>query len=59
VEAGAPDESEVLWYLGIAAARDAHPADAKRYWGRLLAKLPAEGEDAKMVTSAMNELKAG
>jgi cytochrome c-type biogenesis protein CcmH len=59
VEAVAPDEPEVLWYLGIAAARDAHPADAKRYWGRLLAKLPAEGEDAKMVTSAMNELKAG
>jgi cytochrome c-type biogenesis protein CcmH len=59
VEAIAPDESAVLWYLGVNAARDAHPADAKRYWTRLLAKLPAEGEDTRMVKAAMDSLKGG
>lgn len=59
VEVAAPDEPEVLWYLGIVAARDAHPADARRYWGRLLVKLPSDGEDAKMVKAAMDALKGG
>jgi cytochrome c-type biogenesis protein CcmH len=59
VEAIAPEEPEVLWYLGVAAARDAHPAEAKRYWTRLLTKLPAQGEDAKMVKVAMESLKGG
>jgi cytochrome c-type biogenesis protein CcmH len=59
VESVAPDQPEVLWYLGVAAARDAHPADAKRYWGKLLAILPAQGEDAKMVKGAMDSLKGG
>ena len=59
VEAVAPEQPEVLWYLGIAAARDAHPGDAKRYWGKLLAKLPAEGEDARMVKGAMSSLNGG
>lgn len=59
VEVIAPEEPAVLWYLGVAAARDAHPADAKRYWTRLLAKLPADGADTKMVKSAMDTLKGG
>jgi cytochrome c-type biogenesis protein CcmH len=59
VEVVSPDEPAVLWYLGIAAARDAHPTDAKRYWIRLLAKLPAEGEDTTMVKGAMAALKGG
>jgi cytochrome c-type biogenesis protein CcmH len=59
VQEVAPEQPEVLWYMGIAAARDANPASAKRYWGKLLAKLPADGEDAKMVKGAMNGLKGG
>lgn len=59
VETMAPEEPEVLWYLGIAAARDAHPAEARTYWTRLLAKLPADGEDARMVKGAMDSLKGG
>jgi cytochrome c-type biogenesis protein CcmH len=59
VESVAPDQPAVLWYLGIAAARDAHPADAKRYWGKLLAILPGQGEDAKMVKGAMESLNGG
>jgi cytochrome c-type biogenesis protein CcmH len=59
VEVIAPEQPEVLWYLGVAAARDAHPAAAKGYWTRLLTKLPAQGEDAKMVKGAMDTLKGG
>ncbi len=59
VERIAPEEPEVLWYLGIVAARDAHPTDAKQYWTRLLAKLPVDGEDAKMVKGAMGSLSGG
>jgi cytochrome c-type biogenesis protein CcmH len=59
LEAIAPDEPEVLWYLGVAAARDAQPAAAKQYWTRLLAKLPAQGEDARMVQAAMDQLNGG
>jgi cytochrome c-type biogenesis protein CcmH len=59
VQLAAPDEPEVLWYLGIVAARDAHPDEARRYWARLLGKLPSGGEDAKMVKAAMDALKGG
>jgi len=57
VQLAAPEEPEVLWYLGIVAARDAHPDEARRYWARLLGKLPSDGEDAKMVKAAMDALK--
>jgi cytochrome c-type biogenesis protein CcmH len=55
----APDQPELLWYLGFAAALDARPADARRYWARLLATLPAESENAITVKAAMESLKGG
>jgi len=51
-----PDQPFVLWYLGLAAAQDAHPDDAKRYWLRLLAKIPAGGDDARQVQAAVDAL---
>jgi len=57
VSAVAPDAPEVLWYLGVVAARDGRPAEARDKWTRLLASLPAGGEDAKMVQAALGELK--
>jgi cytochrome c-type biogenesis protein CcmH len=57
-EAIAPQEPMVLWYLGIAAAQDGHPEYARRDWGSLLAKLPAGGEDAKLVQAALDALPA-
>jgi cytochrome c-type biogenesis protein CcmH len=54
VEATDPDEPVVLWYLGLAAAQDAHVDAARGYWSRLLAKLPAGSDDAKMVQSALD-----
>jgi cytochrome c-type biogenesis protein CcmH len=53
-----PDAPEVLWYLGVVAAREGRPAEARQNWTRLLPLLPAGGEDYKMVQAAMAELKA-
>ena len=55
-QAGAAEEPMVLWYLGIAAAQEGHPEDARRDWNTLLAKLPAGGDDAKLVQSALDAL---
>jgi cytochrome c-type biogenesis protein CcmH len=56
VEARDPGQPLVLWYLGIAAAQDAEPNEARRYWSQLLTKVPAGSEDAKMVQSALDTL---
>jgi cytochrome c-type biogenesis protein CcmH len=51
-----PDEPLVLWYLGVAAVQDSRVEEARANWGRLLAKLPPGGKDAKMVQSAIDTL---
>jgi cytochrome c-type biogenesis protein CcmH len=56
VEASDPGQPLVLWYLGIAAAQASHPDEARGYWSRLLKQVPAGGEDAKMLQSALNSL---
>ena len=56
IEATNPNEPAVLWYLGMAAAQDGHIDEARGYWARLLTKMPAGGEDAKMVHSALDAL---
>ncbi len=57
VAAVAPDAPEVLWYLGVVAARERRPAEAREKWTKLLTAIPADGEDAKMVRAALDELK--
>ena len=44
------------WYLGMAAAQDAQTADARRYWSKLLTKIPPGSQDAKMIQSAVDAL---
>lgn len=56
VAATAPDQPEVLWYLGVEAARSGKPADARADWSKLLAQLPPGGEDAKLVQTALDAL---
>ncbi len=56
VAAVTPDAPEVLWYLGVVAARDGRAAEARDRWTKLLAALPADGEDAKMVKAALAQL---
>jgi cytochrome c-type biogenesis protein CcmH len=56
VEAADPDQPLVLWYLGMAAAQDAHPDEARRYWARLLTKVASGSDDARMVQAALDAL---
>ncbi len=56
VAAIAPDQPEALWYLGVQAARDGKPDVARGDWTKLLAALPPDGEDAKLVKSALDSL---
>jgi cytochrome c-type biogenesis protein CcmH len=56
VEATDPNQPVVLWYLGMAAAQDAHPDEARGYWAKLLTQMPAGSEDAKMVQAALDTL---
>jgi len=51
-----PDQPEVLWYLGVEAATTGKPEDARRDWTKLLSQLPADGEDAKLVRTALDAL---
>ena len=57
VAAIAPDQPEVLWYLGMEAASSGKPDQARRDWTKLLSQLPADGEDAKLVKTALDALK--
>ena len=57
VAAVAPDAPAVLWYLGVAAARDGRPGDAREKWTKLLTALPTDGEDSKMVRAALKEIE--
>jgi cytochrome c-type biogenesis protein CcmH len=59
VEATDPDQPLVLWYLGMAAAQDAQADDARRYWNKLLTKIPPGSQDAKMIQSAVDALPQG
>ena len=58
IETALPDEPAVLWYLGLEAARGPDNARATDYWTRLSKILPPDGEDAKMVHSAMEAVAA-
>jgi cytochrome c-type biogenesis protein CcmH len=57
VEVTDADQPLVLWYLGMAAAQDAHADEARRYWTRLLTKVPEGSDDAKMIQSAIDAIK--
>jgi cytochrome c-type biogenesis protein CcmH len=56
IEAVSPDRPEVLWYLGVVAARAGQRDEAKRDWQRLLPLLPADSEDRKTVVEALQTL---
>ena len=53
VAAISPDRPEVLWYLGVVAARAGQRDEAKSDWQKLLALLPADSEDHKTVAEAL------
>jgi cytochrome c-type biogenesis protein CcmH len=51
-----PDNPQALWYLGLAAVQDKNGEAARIYWRRLLATLPAGGDDRKTVEAALAAL---
>jgi cytochrome c-type biogenesis protein CcmH len=55
-EAIDPKQPETLWYLGLAEAQAGHRDAARSVWERLLAVLPAGGEERKLVTDAIAAL---
>ena len=56
IEAIDPEQPFALWFLGLAAAQTAQPADARRYWTRLLTKIPPGSDDARLIQSAVDAL---
>lgn len=56
VESLAPGQPAVLWYLGLAAAQAGQAAEAREDWGRLLAVLPPDGDQAKTIRAAIEAL---
>lgn len=56
IQSVAPDRVEVLWYLGVVAARSGQREEARQDWQKLLPLLPPDGEDHKMVAQALQTL---
>jgi cytochrome c-type biogenesis protein CcmH len=56
IEQRTPDQPLVLWYLGLAAVQDGQADDGRRYWTKLLTKIPPGTDDAKMIQSAIDSL---
>jgi cytochrome c-type biogenesis protein CcmH len=50
------NDPSVLWYLGLAAAQAHEIDEAKAYWQKLLAVLPADSTERKMVSDALAAL---
>jgi cytochrome c-type biogenesis protein CcmH len=56
IAAARPDQPQVLWFLGLDAARAGRSDDARRNWTKLLAGLPAGSEGANLVRRAIDAL---
>lgn len=53
VIAAEPKQPAALWHLGVEAAKRGAMAEAVDHWERLIAVLPPDGEDAKLVRAAI------
>ena len=53
VAADDPKQPSALWYLGVEAAQRGAMDEAVGFWDRLIAVLPGDGEDSKMVRAAI------
>lgn len=52
----APDDPEPWWYLGIAAAQEGRPEEARRHWQRVLSLLPADHPDRTAIAARLAAL---
>ncbi len=53
-----PKQPMALWYLGLNAAQNGQPAEARARWQALADQLPKESDDRKMVEQALATLPA-
>ena len=53
----APDRADVMWYLGVVAARSGDRAEAARIWTRLLPILAEGSQERTLVTQALEAIK--
>ena len=51
-----PKDLRALWYLGLEAVQQRKVGEARAYWQKLLALLPADGEEHKSVAAALDTL---
>jgi cytochrome c-type biogenesis protein CcmH len=51
-----PKDLQALWYLGLEAVQQRKVGAARDYWQRLIALLPADGEEHKSVAAALDTL---
>ncbi len=51
-----PKDLRALWYLGLEAVQQRKVGEARDYWQKLLALLPADGEEHKSVADALATL---
>ncbi|HEX4113875.1 MAG TPA: c-type cytochrome biogenesis protein CcmI [Stellaceae bacterium] len=51
-----PKDLQALWYLGLEAVQQRKVGAARDYWQRLIALLPADGEEHKNVAAALDTL---
>jgi cytochrome c-type biogenesis protein CcmH len=51
-----PNDPQALWYLGLEAVQQRKVGAARDYWRRLLALLPAAGDEHKSVAEALATL---
>jgi cytochrome c-type biogenesis protein CcmH len=56
-EALDPKQPAMLWYLGLAAVQQRDFTQASRYWQRLLALLPPDGDQHQAVAAALDAIK--
>ena len=53
-----PQNSQALWYVGLAEAAAGRPQAARDLWTRLLAQLPADAPERKAVEQRLAGLKS-
>jgi cytochrome c-type biogenesis protein CcmH len=51
-----PENPQALWYLGLEAVQQRKAGAARDYWTKLIALLPAGGEEHKSVAAALATL---
>lgn len=57
IQAIAPDEPAVMWYLGLHAAQEGDFATARADWLKVQAKMPPDSDEAKTVAAALSAIK--